>query len=316
MKRLDFLKQKSSGILYLKNIPVYDIENQRLLNKECAPGLLQKNASNESFKQWLKYRYSANTNSFARVLKGVTFGQGNRVLIDKSTSILSLSDCYWIPNEEMEFEYCSPYFVDFWKGNTEYKGGSIPTLYANGFLSKCWISSTELFKKGDTVKIEIECSRLVRLCNISCAEVLDDEDGIIVKNFTSSHVMLESADMSGKIDPDDFDENTIIELFGLDGFRMIIIDAIFGNGDRHAGNFGFLRSADTGEYLSMAPLYDFDHALDATGEKDRLLLDAIDIANANEEYQKEAIHISNSIVKETINDVFRKRAICVLKQCR
>ena len=66
----------------------------------------------------------------------------------------------------------------------------------------------------------------------------------------------------------------------------------------------------------MAPLYDFDHALDATGEKDRLLLDAIDIANANEEYQKEAIHISNSIVKETINDVFRKRAICVLKQCR
>ena len=136
MKRLDFLKQKSSGILYLKNIPVYDIENQRLLNKECAPGLLQKNASNESFKQWLKYRYSANTNSFARVLKGVTFGQGNRVLIDKSTSILSLSDCYWIPNEEMEFEYCSPYFVDFWKENVQFLW-IVRSFYA--FIKRDWV---------------------------------------------------------------------------------------------------------------------------------------------------------------------------------
>ena len=43
---------------------------------------------------------------------------------------------------------------------------------------------------------------------------------------------------------------------------MIIIDAVIGNGDRHAGNFGWLRNTDTGEYVSMAPLYDFDHALD------------------------------------------------------
>lgn len=37
---------------------------------------------------------------------------------------------------------------------------------------------------------------------------------------------------------------------------MIIIDAVIGNGDRHAGNFGWLRNTDTGEYVSMAPLYD------------------------------------------------------------
>ena len=56
---------------------------------------------------------------------------------------------------------------------------------------------------------------------------------------------------------------------------MLIIDAIIGNGDRHAGNFGWIRNTDTGEYVCMAPLYDFDHALDSTLESDRLLTDAV-----------------------------------------
>lgn len=78
-----------------------------------------------------------------------------------------------------------------------------------------------------------------------------------------------------ELDPDDFDEQTIMELFGKAGAQMLIIDAVIGNGDRHAGNFGWLRNTDTGEYVSMAPLYDFDHALDSTLESDRLLTDAV-----------------------------------------
>ncbi len=78
-----------------------------------------------------------------------------------------------------------------------------------------------------------------------------------------------------ELDPDDFDEQTIMELFGKAGAQMLIIDAVIGNGDRHAGNFGWLRNMDTGEYVSMAPLYDFDHALDSTLESDRLLTDAV-----------------------------------------
>ena len=66
--------------------------------------------------------------------------------------------------------------------------------------------------------------------------------------------MLEQADQSGRLDPDDFDEQTIIDLFGKGGAQMLIIDAIIGNGDRHAGNFGWMRDADTGAYVGMAPL--------------------------------------------------------------
>ncbi len=40
-----------------------------------------------------------------------------------------------------------------------------------------------------------------------------------------------------ELDPDDFDEQTIIELFGKAGAQMLIIDAVIGNGDRHAVKF-------------------------------------------------------------------------------
>lgn len=313
MRRLNL--SNTAKVLYLKDIPVYDIEKDILLDKQRAPGILQKHASPDLFKMWLKLRYSSNTNTLARVLKGVTFGQGNRALINEKTRIFSLSDCYWIADKydnTITFENMSPYFNDFWKGVNEYAGEAVPTLYANGALHKCWLSSTDLYKCGDNVEIEIECSRLAILCQIPCAEVIKYDKGIIIKNFTSKDIMLESIDISGRLDPDDFDETNILELFGFDGFRMILIDAIFGNGDRHAGNFGYLRDANTGEYLSMAPLYDFDHALDATGLKDYLLLDAIDISKSNKQYKEEAIRISTIIASNTSNEVFRKRASCIL----
>lgn len=66
----------------------------------------------------------------------------------------------------------------------------------------------------------------------------------------------------------------------------------------------------------MAPLFDFDHALDAKGTTDNLLLDTINIAKSNKQYQQEAIRISTIIASHTSNKVFRKRASCILKQLK
>lgn len=37
---------------------------------------------------------------------------------------------------------------------------------------------------------------------------------------------------------------------------MLLFDEFIKNGDRHLGNFGFLRSTETGKFLGMAPLFD------------------------------------------------------------
>lgn len=157
--------------------------------------------------------------------------------------------------------------------------------------------------------MELQCIKLCRECGISVERADETDGGIAISNITSPKVMLEQADQSGRIDPDDFDEQTIIDLFGKAGAQMLIIDAIIGNGDRHAGNFGWIRNTDTGEYVCMAPLYDFDHALDSTLESDRLLTDAVKFCMP---YEDEIVRIAG-IAQGSENEVFKKRAQSIMK---
>lgn len=61
-------------LLMCKNTPVYDIDNEKILNTNLLPGLMkQKGANNHTFTKWMKYRYSSGTNTMARKLKGITF---------------------------------------------------------------------------------------------------------------------------------------------------------------------------------------------------------------------------------------------------
>jgi len=51
------------------------------------------------------------------------------------------------------------------------------------------------------------------------------------------------------------------ELLGITGIkdalgRMLVVDYIIANEDRHFNNFGFVRNAETLKYLGMAPVYD------------------------------------------------------------
>ena len=104
-------------MLMCKNTSVYDIEKEKTLNYNLLPGLMQqKGADNHTFTKWMKYRYSSGTNTIARKLKGITFGQGARMRINRETRALSFSDCYWTKAEDDSicFEEISPYYKPFW----------------------------------------------------------------------------------------------------------------------------------------------------------------------------------------------------------
>lgn len=304
-------------VLMCKNQMVYDIDTEFVYNSNLLSGYMRRKPCRETFKNWVKLRYSSNTNTLARKLKGITFGQGNRVFIDKATHMLSLSDCYWVKDKEslLTFEMISPYFQDFWKGEGDYsqvEGGAIPTLYVGGYLTKEWVSSRYLYKYGKGLGIEEDVSLLCRACKVPVCNVERTQFGVRVENFTSSNLMLEQADQSGLIDPDDFNEDDIIRLFGVFGAQMLIIDAITGNGDRHAGNFGWLRSSDTGEYISPAPLYDFDHVLDSRSVIDRLIRDAVG-AIREHGFTHEAIRICKIVLSINTVQLFKLRASEALK---
>jgi len=302
------------SVLMCKDNAVYDIETEQVLNYNLLPGFMRKIQDNDSFKAWLKKRYNSGTNTLARQLRGITFGQGNRLVIDKTTRALSLSDCYWIKDKDdnIYFKDISPYYNDFWKGEGRYDGGAIPTLYVPGYISKAWISGEYLYKTG--CEIETECADICRQLGVNCVYVEEYEKGIIVKNFTNPDIMLEQADMSGNFEEDYYTNDDILREFATDGFKMILIDAVFGNGDRHLGNFGYMRNANTGEYIGMAPLYDFDHALDAKGTDDILIKDVVKIMKANDNF----FNIGTDLLKKIISDdficrdIFKKRSDTII----
>ena len=49
-------------------------------------------------------------------------------------------------------------------------------------------------------------------------------------------------------------------MFKEQATALFVVDYLVEHDDRHWGNLGFIRDAETGQYLSMAPYYDFDWA--------------------------------------------------------
>jgi len=302
-------------ILMLKNKLVYNISQNIVLENELLPGIIRKNSSNESYAKWRNSRYYSSSNKNARGLFGSAFRQQKRA--DDWSFAFSLSDCYWIKPDgsDIRFEDVSPYFKPFWKGDGAYiKYTAVPTIYTDGFLSKYWVDNLWLSKSGDSVSREIECARLAGLCGITAAEVKAGEKGsILVRNFTNSEIMFEQAIVSGKaFGSDNWNDDDIIKEFGEDGFKMLLIDAVFANGDRHAGNFGYLRDTNNGKYLGMAPLFDWDHSLDTTaGTDDILIRDAVRMVDKYVEWLSAAENILYIISANSSEPVYKKRALFI-----
>jgi len=267
----------SGLILMCKDKPVFDIMRERVYDKDLLPGMMRKLPYKEQFLNWMENRYSSKSNTFARQLRAYVFGQGNRGKINLQTHALSLSDCYWLKRRDdntTNFSQISPYFSSYWSGEGPYRGQAIPTLYVNGFLPKYWEDAHTLVKTAPNH--EAYCAELAAQLGIPVARVTNFPDGIAVTNFTNENVMFEPADASGLINGDDFDNETILDLFGQFGYDMIFFDALVGNGDRHAGNFGYLRDSNTGSYIGPAPLFDFDHAFESNNSKDILIQGVLD----------------------------------------
>ncbi len=291
-------------ILMCKNKKVYNIDEEKVLNFDLLPGLMQKVLSDYVFNIWMDRRRAEN--SLSERLKNNKYKGKSKVEVDKLTYALSLSDSYWVKDEtdNIRFEEISPYFVDIRK--------SEPNLYLQGYLPKEWIDKNTMNKYGN-IQIETECYKLCQSCSIPCTIISNIESGVAVKNITNSHLMLEQANMSGEINPYDFTEVDIVRLFGLQGVQMLVIDAIVGNADRHAGNFGWLRDTNTGEYVCMSPLYDFDHALDSKLEYDILISDLLDSIRENKIYKDECFRIAKIVSELDTNEIFKKRAKSLLK---
>ena len=252
--------QHDDVLLMCKDTPVYNISNNAVLNEQLLPGAIRHGTL--TYSEWMKTRYSAGSNTSARRMMLRALGTDNHNKTLKATRALSLSDCYWLKqqSETVCFDEVTPYLNREWDGAGTFTGGSISTLFVNGAANKQWLDASTLLKVSSYK--ELEPYQLCKALGLTAfaAEAIMSSDGIRVTNFTSTSNFLESLEQSGLVGDSDDARQKAVELFKERAVALFTVDYLVEHDDRHWGNLGYLRSADTGQYLSMAPYYDFDWA--------------------------------------------------------
>lgn len=211
---------------------------------------------------------------------------------------LSLNDTYWVKSADSDLKWkdVSLYHNDFDEvvaqlafegGNSKIEFSSTsPEYVTDGTYAKCWVRENDeiyLLKTGfhkdglepfseyyasqiaeiishKYVKYSIGMhhNKLVSKCRLFTSE----EDG-----YVSAIKVLEEKGHN-KIS---YLINTFADLgFEEDFRRMVILDALIVNIDRHAGNYGFIVNNETQEIKCMAPVFDHNRSLLYSLESEKL----------------------------------------------
>ena len=267
-------------------VSVEDVFNPHLL-----PIILQTEEGPpeiDRLNEWFKKRLiPENREGIKRVLDtfpGFDLTRGN---------MFSLSDQYWFqfdPAEKwddlnffthMYDQTTGTAFFTPWLLEKDQPFVPSPDLTTNGALKKTWEQQADmtshLIKAGSKRMhqepiTEVLASAILKKMNIipfvtynlrvkgmlmcsECANFIDENTEFV----PASHIYFKKK----KTDK----ENTythllrMCDLFEIEGAQkyidsMIAADHIMGNDDRHLGNFGFIRDAETGKILRFAPLFD------------------------------------------------------------
>lgn len=204
---------------------------------------------------------------------------------------LSLSDQYWIrpENSELQWEdvnfFCNPYSKDVGdilfgnKANAEHISLMSPDSTTDGRLQKRWrsIYGKHILLKGglkpcyqEPMNEELASALACRLGipHVDCATT--QENGLLIsmcEDFITLRTELVTAYQICETMPfsagDDLYAHYLgcCDSLGIPGVRdsldqMLVLDYLIANTDRHFGNFGAVRDADTLEWIGPAPLFD------------------------------------------------------------
>ncbi|MBR3544319.1 MAG: hypothetical protein IKN82_11595 [Treponema sp.] len=230
------------------------------------------------------------------ILNQLNIKQGNDFETRFKTMILckalSVDDNYWITNNENEKwdNVClskNPLHETLQQialfGKTLTITGTLrsPEITGQGAYAKAWYRENgELYlykassQKGNESEREVSASKILDCFNVPHVKYeMAKKDGKFVckcKNMNISN--------SSRVDSIDFEIWTskkgldfFVETKKLDSemfYKMIVVDYLLANSDRHGGNWGFYMNNKTGQLVGMHPLFDHNNAFDENFMKD------------------------------------------------
>lgn len=194
-------------------------------------------------------------------------------------------------------------------------------LTNTGSFEKCWKmnnGSWWMFKSATANEIfsEVFISILGKKLGINVAKYEKGEKCVKSLNFTDENTNFEPG-FSFMGENEDYTD-TINKLNELcpeaiaDYVRMIFLDALIANPDRHTANFGLLRDVDTGKITGSAPCFDHNMALISRGypsksvNNDLLIRLFVELIGKFPEYREYIPEVTQDIIIEAIDETNMK----------
>ena len=200
----------------------------------------------------------------------------DRAAIALKYSCLSLKDFYWVAISESQ-QWSRINLFDNSLSNAivdvalSGKNLTVTNAYllasdlsTDGVFPKAWYRSDSglLLYKGDrngSVDKEVQASRLLRQLGFNVLQyhktIYHNQVVSVSKCFTSKDV--------GYVTAGDLTQNYDFDVHYYEYDMMNLCDYLVGNVDRHQDNWGFLFN-DQRELIGFAPIFDFNHAFEAT----------------------------------------------------
>lgn len=255
--------------------------NMTVVNEKLLPLYLKHRNNVEG---WLASRAIDSHRTNSRLLKKAL---RLRAADDASTALAvnaaTVTDCYWFKPEGCDAVYEDIRFKENYFDKLALHGdpdsfgkkpSRTPELTNTGSYEKCWrLINGEwwMYKSGNDNEYfsELFICKLSQKLGLPTAHYEMHDGYIRTRNFvTGTNANFEP--IASLTDDDDYGNcfdiiYAISPLLAEDYLKIIWMDTICFNMDRHVQNFGFLRDRDSGEILSMAPNYDNNIALISRG---------------------------------------------------
>ena len=257
-----------------------------LIDKALAPLYLVNTGNVE---RWLETRAIDHHRANSRLLKkALRLTEKDDISTVISVHAATITDNYWIKPFGSALNYNdvrfdNDYFAglalrgdyDSFNKSAYSKTTKTPELTNTGSFEKCW-----KLKKNDwwMVKVadhkqlfsEIFIHELGKRLGFNMVEYFRGQKCVMTRDFTGNGKYNFEPAFSFMGDNEDYIA-VIIKLREVapqaiaDYVRMVFLDTIVANPDRHTFNFGLLREAVTGKILSLAPNFDNNMALISRG---------------------------------------------------
>lgn len=332
------MNKKSFEILNGDTVVAVWKDGQLTVVNDALLPLYLKRISNAEM--WLESRAIDSHRANSRLLKkALRLAEKDDVSTVVHVNGATITDNYWVRPLGSELTYADVRFDNDYFSNLALKGtydsfnraanskySRTPELTNVGSFEKCWKlrdGKWWMYKRANHNELfsELFIYEFGKALKMNMAHYERGQGMIKSLDFTDSASVNFEPASTFMGDNEDY-QDVVTELQKIcpeaigDYIRMIFLDTIVANPDRHTNNFGLLRDTKTGNVIGFAPNFDNNMALIARGypkkatSKDLLVQLFNELIEAHPDYKKYIPEVR----EETVRDIVAKLNMKVKKQ--